>query len=112
MSYLASGYEERVGEVFESRVTRLNAWKDAWVQRRPVQGARCTGSAAGVHRRRTGARADTRLCAWGVRGRSGWRTAGTRLWSLRGFLEGECLERVCKRRSHYLNHFWAIYRQN
>ncbi|OWM74320.1 hypothetical protein CDL15_Pgr013224 [Punica granatum] len=33
MFYLASGYEERVGRVFESRVTRLNAWKGARVQR-------------------------------------------------------------------------------
>ncbi|PKI64777.1 hypothetical protein CRG98_014846 [Punica granatum] len=65
MSYLVSGYEERVGEVFESRVTRLNAWKDARVQRRHVRGARCTGSAAGVHERcagRAGARAGARMC--------------------------------------------------
>ncbi|PKI70880.1 hypothetical protein CRG98_008771 [Punica granatum] len=33
MLYQASRYEERVGEVFESRVTRLNVWKDARVQR-------------------------------------------------------------------------------
>ncbi|PKI59449.1 hypothetical protein CRG98_020208 [Punica granatum] len=36
MFYLASGYEERVREVFESRVTRLNAWKGARVQRMHV----------------------------------------------------------------------------
>ncbi|OWM74323.1 hypothetical protein CDL15_Pgr013227 [Punica granatum] len=32
MLYLASGYEERVEEVFESRVTRLNPWKGVRVQ--------------------------------------------------------------------------------
>ncbi|PKI73124.1 hypothetical protein CRG98_006466 [Punica granatum] len=69
--YLVSGYEERVGEVFESRVTRLNAWKGARVQ--------------GMHVRvRMGAREDVRraskrgsarrACAsW----RFGWLTAGT-----------------------------------
>ncbi|PKI73037.1 hypothetical protein CRG98_006532 [Punica granatum] len=31
--YLTSRYEERVGEVFKSRGTRLNAWKGARVQR-------------------------------------------------------------------------------
>ncbi|PKI38854.1 hypothetical protein CRG98_040754 [Punica granatum] len=37
MFYLASGYEERVGEVFESPVTRLNAWKRARVLRMHVR---------------------------------------------------------------------------
>ncbi|OWM89275.1 hypothetical protein CDL15_Pgr022321 [Punica granatum] len=32
MLYLASGCKERVGEGFESRVTRLNTWKDVRVQ--------------------------------------------------------------------------------
>ncbi|PKI59687.1 hypothetical protein CRG98_019920, partial [Punica granatum] len=67
--YLASGYEERVGEVFESRVTPLNAWKDARVQRMHVWGARCTGNAAGMHGRRAAcakhgqARGRARACA-------------------------------------------------
>ncbi|OWM66619.1 hypothetical protein CDL15_Pgr005056 [Punica granatum] len=37
MFYLASGCKERVGEVFESRVTRLNAWKGAREQRMHVR---------------------------------------------------------------------------
>ncbi|OWM65553.1 hypothetical protein CDL15_Pgr023823 [Punica granatum] len=41
MFYLASGYEERVGEVFESRETRLNAWKGARVQRMHVRARGC-----------------------------------------------------------------------
>ncbi|OWM76427.1 hypothetical protein CDL15_Pgr023970 [Punica granatum] len=53
MIYLASEYEERVGEVFESQVTRLNAWKGARVQRMHV-------------RARMGAREDIRPA--GVRG--------------------------------------------
>ncbi|PKI54482.1 hypothetical protein CRG98_025124 [Punica granatum] len=76
--YLASGYEERVGEVFESRVTRLNAWKDARVQRMHVWGARCMGSTAEVHSRSAG-RAGVRG-ARGMRGRAracaGVRAAG------------------------------------
>ncbi|PKI60793.1 hypothetical protein CRG98_018782 [Punica granatum] len=50
--YLASGYEERVREVFESRVTRLNAWKSARVQ-----------GACGWSARETGRRAGMQACA-------------------------------------------------
>ncbi|PKI75560.1 hypothetical protein CRG98_004048, partial [Punica granatum] len=76
---------ERVGEVFESRVTRLNAWKDARVQRMHVRGARCTGSVAGMHGRRAryaGARPGPRTCrrAHGarVRARGAWHARGWR----------------------------------
>ncbi|PKI66997.1 hypothetical protein CRG98_012605 [Punica granatum] len=57
-----------------------------------VRGARCTGSAAGVHGRRAGRRAGVQACARGeqacagvragargLRGRAGWRAAGTQL---------------------------------
>ncbi|PKI58477.1 hypothetical protein CRG98_021130, partial [Punica granatum] len=82
--YLASGYEERVGEVFESRVTRLNAWKSAWVQGMHVWGARCTGSAVGMHGRRARyagrgqarGRAGVRAGRAGVRGARSVRAAG------------------------------------
>ncbi|OWM76621.1 hypothetical protein CDL15_Pgr009186 [Punica granatum] len=37
MFYLASGYEERVGEGFESRVTWWNPWKDVRVQGQHVR---------------------------------------------------------------------------
>ncbi|PKI53183.1 hypothetical protein CRG98_026424 [Punica granatum] len=64
--YLASGYEERVGEVFESRVTRLNAWKGARVQRMHVRAR--MGERLGVRehaRARQGVRrvTGTRACA-------------------------------------------------
>ncbi|PKI75091.1 hypothetical protein CRG98_004565 [Punica granatum] len=57
MLCLASGYKKRVGEVFESQVTRLNAWKGARVQRVHVwahgQAGVCTGDRwqAGGHAR-------------------------------------------------------------
>ncbi|OWM76938.1 hypothetical protein CDL15_Pgr011663 [Punica granatum] len=54
MFYLASGYEERVEEVFQSQVTRLATWKGARVQR--MRSGK-EGRAAGAQ----GARA--RLCA-------------------------------------------------
>ncbi|OWM63500.1 hypothetical protein CDL15_Pgr026260 [Punica granatum] len=76
MFYLASGCEERVGEVFESRVTMLNAWKGARVlgcKGMHVWGARRTGGreqARGAH----GQSAEVReRASWGV-----WR-AGARL---------------------------------
>ncbi|OWM87876.1 hypothetical protein CDL15_Pgr008322 [Punica granatum] len=51
MFYLASGYEERVGEVFESRVTQLNAWKDVQVQGQHVRASLAHGwTCTGVHR--------------------------------------------------------------
>ncbi|PKI71781.1 hypothetical protein CRG98_007797 [Punica granatum] len=56
--YLASGYEERVGEVFESRVTRLNAWKGARVQRMHVQAR--MGARLGVRDRGSSAREGAR----------------------------------------------------
>ncbi|PKI63424.1 hypothetical protein CRG98_016091 [Punica granatum] len=50
MLYLASGYKERVGEGFESWVTRLNSWKDVRVQGCSVRVSWVRGSAyAGVH---------------------------------------------------------------
>ncbi|PKI34769.1 hypothetical protein CRG98_044836 [Punica granatum] len=55
MFYLASGYEERVGEVFESRETRLNAWKCARVQRMHVR--------ARIGAREHAGRASARACA-------------------------------------------------
>ncbi|OWM87869.1 hypothetical protein CDL15_Pgr008315 [Punica granatum] len=72
MFYLASGYEERVREESEGRVTRLNAWKGARVQRMHVRqglalgrtsGAR--GSGRGREREGTGARGSgrPRACA-------------------------------------------------
>ncbi|PKI72249.1 hypothetical protein CRG98_007323 [Punica granatum] len=65
MFYLASGYEVRVGEVFESRETRLNAWKGARVQRMHVRarmGARGAREHVGLARGwRTCARACTQL---------------------------------------------------
>ncbi|PKI78402.1 hypothetical protein CRG98_001223 [Punica granatum] len=57
MLYLASGYEERVGEVFVSRVTRLNAWKGARVQRMHDQQRWARG-------RTSGARTGTWACGW------------------------------------------------
>ncbi|OWM84585.1 hypothetical protein CDL15_Pgr014155 [Punica granatum] len=52
MFYLASGYEERVGEVFESRVTQLNAWKDIRVKGQHVPASLASGwTCTGVHRR-------------------------------------------------------------
>ncbi|PKI71964.1 hypothetical protein CRG98_007647 [Punica granatum] len=94
MFYLASGCEERVEEEFESRVTRLNIWKGARVQRMHVRqgwacgrtsGAqahgqarcRCAGArrargrcegARQAHSRRTGARQAHRRCAGSVAG--------------------------------------------
>ncbi|PKI49255.1 hypothetical protein CRG98_030364 [Punica granatum] len=53
-SFLAcstSGYEERVGEVFESRVTRLNAWKGARVQRMHVRARMGAGLGVREHAR-------------------------------------------------------------
>ncbi|PKI70849.1 hypothetical protein CRG98_008740 [Punica granatum] len=50
----ATGYEKRVGEVFKSRVTRLNAWKSARVQGHARSGSLAHGRAARVHGRRTG----------------------------------------------------------
>ncbi|PKI67612.1 hypothetical protein CRG98_011992 [Punica granatum] len=37
MEYIASGYKERVGEGFESRVTRWNPWKDVRVHGQHVR---------------------------------------------------------------------------
>ncbi|OWM72784.1 hypothetical protein CDL15_Pgr024836 [Punica granatum] len=56
MLYLASGYKKRVGEVFESRVTRLNAWKGARVQRMHDWQRWASG-------RTSGARTGMRACA-------------------------------------------------
>ncbi|PKI41860.1 hypothetical protein CRG98_037730 [Punica granatum] len=63
MFYLALGCEERVGKEFESRVTRLNAWKGAQVQRMHV-------------RARMGAREDVRRAA----GRAGARLGVQRVY--------------------------------
>ncbi|OWM82719.1 hypothetical protein CDL15_Pgr014207 [Punica granatum] len=63
MFYLASGYEERVGEVFESRVTRLNAWKSARVQRMHVRPGWACGSTSGVRAGHAGARQGTLACS-------------------------------------------------
>ncbi|PKI41451.1 hypothetical protein CRG98_038150 [Punica granatum] len=76
MFYLASGYEDRVGEVFESRVTRLNAWKGARVQRMHV-------------RARMGAGAEhwnARACALGCLAleRAHGRGSGARAWARTG----------------------------
>ncbi|PKI60736.1 hypothetical protein CRG98_018856 [Punica granatum] len=60
MLYLASGYEVRVVEVFESRVTRLNAWKSARVQRMHVQ-ARMRAGGARAHGRARGRAACARI---------------------------------------------------
>ncbi|PKI41990.1 hypothetical protein CRG98_037608 [Punica granatum] len=72
MFYLASGYEERVEEVFDHRETRLNAWKGARVQRMHVRarmGARGPQEQAGRASARRRAR-QARECA-GVRGDGG-----------------------------------------
>ncbi|PKI71837.1 hypothetical protein CRG98_007776 [Punica granatum] len=68
--YLASGYEERVGEVFESRVTRLNAWKGARVQRKQVRVCTDVGRAgqAEAHAGRTSVR-RAGVRAWCARAR-------------------------------------------
>ncbi|PKI58349.1 hypothetical protein CRG98_021257 [Punica granatum] len=87
--YLDSGYEERVGEVFESRVTRLNAWKDARVQRMHIRvctdvgfAGRHAGACASAWlgtREASGTREGAQACAQGVRGRAGKRATGARL---------------------------------
>ncbi|PKI77706.1 hypothetical protein CRG98_001900 [Punica granatum] len=76
--YLASGYEERVGEVFESRATRLNARKSARVKGMHIRGARRTGRAAGVNGRRAGVRAGARAAGARGSGRA-WARGGARL---------------------------------
>ncbi|PKI37510.1 hypothetical protein CRG98_042108 [Punica granatum] len=68
MLYHASRYEERVGEVFESRVTWLNAWKGAQEQR-----MRSSKEGRAGHRSTRGAR----LCASTVHPRARWRHART-----------------------------------
>ncbi|OWM77694.1 hypothetical protein CDL15_Pgr026425 [Punica granatum] len=65
MLYLDSGYEERVGEVFESQVTRLNTRKDVrgelgarldvLGQAQARQGAQAHGQARGRARMCSGA---------------------------------------------------------
>ncbi|OWM70536.1 hypothetical protein CDL15_Pgr021951 [Punica granatum] len=65
MLYLASRYEERVVEVFESRVTRLNAWKSARVQRMHVRARMRAGGMRQARGRCAGTRQGTR--ARGVR---------------------------------------------
>ncbi|PKI65863.1 hypothetical protein CRG98_013744 [Punica granatum] len=62
--YLASGYKERVREVFESRVTRLNAWKGARVQGMHVRVRWAHGRTSG-----------TRVGAW-TRGKAHGRARG------------------------------------
>ncbi|PKI36780.1 hypothetical protein CRG98_042826 [Punica granatum] len=68
--YLALGYEERVGEVFESQVTQLNTWKGARVQRMHARvrmgiGLACAG-ARGVRLEHAG----VRLCSGTVHPRA------------------------------------------
>ncbi|OWM87268.1 hypothetical protein CDL15_Pgr022211 [Punica granatum] len=72
MFYLASRYEERVEKVFESRVTLMNAWKSARVQRLHVRqewacertsGARAGHAGVRQGSRLAGVHASTRLCA-------------------------------------------------
>ncbi|PKI73428.1 hypothetical protein CRG98_006198 [Punica granatum] len=80
--YLVSGYEERVGEVFESQVTRLNAWKDARVQRMHIRvctDVGCAGRHPGRARGRRQASGQASMRP-GVRvGRAGWRATDARL---------------------------------
>ncbi|OWM77800.1 hypothetical protein CDL15_Pgr017499 [Punica granatum] len=66
MFYLASGYEERVEEVFESRVTWLNAWNGAQVQRMHARARMGTGARG----RSAGAREHARWGVWRVVDRS------------------------------------------
>ncbi|PKI75224.1 hypothetical protein CRG98_004375 [Punica granatum] len=59
MLYLTSGYEKRVGEGLESRVTRLDTRRGAYSL---AKCWRCAGVRAGASRRRTCALA----CAWAL----------------------------------------------
>ncbi|PKI67457.1 hypothetical protein CRG98_012041 [Punica granatum] len=59
--YLASGYEERIGEVFESRVTRWNPRKDVRVHKVHVRASWARGWACtGVRNARAGPQAEAR----------------------------------------------------
>ncbi|PKI62261.1 hypothetical protein CRG98_017341 [Punica granatum] len=74
MLYLASGYEERVGEGFESWVNRWDPWKDVRVQGQHV---RVSCGADGDVRRRARARQNHRRTI-GSAGRNGCRQACAR----------------------------------
>ncbi|PKI71849.1 hypothetical protein CRG98_007788 [Punica granatum] len=87
MLYLASGYEEGVGEGFESRMTRLTAWKGARVQRMHVRarmGAQLGAREHAQARRGLGAREGARAlgrCTGGhkdARGAAGRAAGGQR----------------------------------
>ncbi|PKI38932.1 hypothetical protein CRG98_040704 [Punica granatum] len=78
MLYLASGYEERVGELFESRMTWLNAWKGAPVQRMHVRAKMGTRLRVHEHARAWQGVRHTGRCsaARQERGRAGRATGG------------------------------------
>ncbi|PKI48600.1 hypothetical protein CRG98_031019 [Punica granatum] len=80
--YLVSGYKERVREVFESRVTRLNAWKSARVQIMHVRQGKVHGRTSSARAGHAGARqaACARTCVWAcAQARGSARLAGVRL---------------------------------
>ncbi|PKI66337.1 hypothetical protein CRG98_013299 [Punica granatum] len=81
MLYLASGYEERVGEVFESRVTRWSPWmdvRDVWMDdsERGRASNAWLGTRKDVRRAGTRARRTEQRAGGCAEQRAGGRAAG------------------------------------